>query len=192
MEAARPERGRSSSLSLAALLAVLLAATSWQQAGASTVLSKGVTRNGVVSGNASKFYKLQLSCPDAAASLLLTLTPLQGDPDLYVSTTIQQPGPVNGADEVLLGNATQLLMPYPSAGMYYLGVTSAASAAFKVQATVQLATGACVAHVSCTQTRAGRVRIRDPLRGVLTPPTSAPTHAAVPNRQFTVPGVPSL
>jgi hypothetical protein len=107
----------------------------------STVLSKGVSRNGVVSANATKFYKLQLSCPDTAAALLLTLTPLQGDPDLYLSSTVQQPGPVTGADQSLVGNATQLVVQFPSAGMYYLGVYGNTSAAFKLQATVQLATG---------------------------------------------------
>ena len=108
----------------------------------STVLSKGVSRNGVVSANATKFYKLQLSCPDTAAALQVTLTPLQGDPDLYLSSTVQQPGPVTGADQSLVGNATQLALQFPSAGMYYLGVFGVTSAAFKVQATVQLATGA--------------------------------------------------
>ena len=108
----------------------------------STVLSKGVSRNGVVSANATKFYKLQLSCPNTAAALQVTLTPLQGDPDLYLSSTVQQPGPVTGADQSLVGNATQLALQFPSAGMYYLGVFGVTSAAFKVQATVQLATGA--------------------------------------------------
>jgi hypothetical protein len=118
-----------------ALLLLLLPPT----ADGSTVLSKGVTRNGLVNAG-SKFYKLQLACPDSAAQLQLSLTSLQGAvPTLYVSTSLQQPGP---SGWTWMGNSSAPInVPFPSAGMYYLGVTSTNASAFKLLASVTLASG---------------------------------------------------
>lgn len=126
-----------------ALRTLVLLLTLTLSADGSTVLSKGVLRNGVVSANATKFYKLAMACPDSAATLQLTLTPLQGDPDLYISATLQQPGP-GGSDLSATGAVNALTLPYPTAGMYYLGVygANASAAAFKLQAVVTLSTGA--------------------------------------------------
>ena len=107
----------------------------------SSVLNKGVSRNGLVAGGGSKFYKLQLSCPSAAAQLQLSLSPLQGGaPSLYVSTSLQQPGVDSGW--TWLGNSSApISLAAPSAGMYYLSVTSANASAFRLLASVTLASG---------------------------------------------------
>ena len=132
----RPGWGAGRLLAALALLLLLLPPT----ADGSTVLSKGVTRNGLVNGG-SKFYKLQLACPDSAAQLQLTLTSLQGAaPTLYVSASLQQPGP---SGWTWMGNSSEpISVQYPSAGMYYLSVTASNASAFKLLASVTLATGA--------------------------------------------------
>jgi len=130
-----PRTRRASARSLlAAASAALL-----HVAGGGSVLVKGVTRNGLVSAGGAKFYALQLSCPDTAEELQLSLTALQGSPVLYVSTTLQQPGPAVGAG---WNTSSVLALPYPEAAVYYLSVYGVSSAAFKLQARVSLSTGA--------------------------------------------------
>jgi hypothetical protein len=74
MEATQRRRdGVSARMLLAASLATLL------RAAGGSVLVKGVTRNGLVAAGASKFFKLQLACPDTAESLQLSLTALEGN-----------------------------------------------------------------------------------------------------------------
>jgi hypothetical protein len=134
-----PQRPEGCGLRLALLALVLLLPLT---ADGSTVLNKGVSRNGLVAGGGSKFYKLQLACPSTAAQLQLSLAPLQGGtPSLYVSTSLQQPGVDSGW--TWLGNSSApISLAAPSAGMYYLSVTSANSSAFRLLASVTLASGA--------------------------------------------------
>ena len=78
----------------------LLAAVSTallQLTGGGSVLMKGVTRNGLVTQGGAKYYRVQLTCPDTAEELQLSLTALQGSPMLYLSETLQQPGPAVGS-----------------------------------------------------------------------------------------------
>jgi hypothetical protein len=122
---------------LAASLAALVGA-----AGGGSVLVKGVTRNGLVAAGASKFFKLQLSCPDTAESLQLSLTALEGNPDLYVSASLQQPGPDGFTWRAAAAGSDALTLNFPDAGVYYLAVHGGSAAAFKLQARVTLTTGA--------------------------------------------------
>ena len=122
---------------LVAALALLPDAT-----GGGSVLLKGVTRNGLVPSGGAKFYKLQLACPDTAQSLALSLTALQGNPDLYVSATATQPGPDTYTWSAAASGSDALQLEYPDAGVYYLSVYGATAAAFKLQALVTLTTGA--------------------------------------------------
>jgi hypothetical protein len=125
----------------AALLAASLAAL-LRAAGGGSVLVKGVTRNGLVSAGASKFFKLQLACPDTAESLQLSLTALEGNPDLYVSASLQQPGPDGFTWRAAAAGSDALTLNFPDAGVYYLAVHGGSAAAFKLQARVTLTTGA--------------------------------------------------
>lgn len=137
---------------LGAALASLVHAT-----GGGSVLLKGVTRNGLVSSGAAKFYKLQLACPDTAQALQLSLTALEGNPDLYVSASVQQPGPDSYTWSASAPGSDALQLEYPDAGVYYLGVFGATAAAFKLQARVTLTTGARRA-LPCARPRVERRR----------------------------------
>jgi hypothetical protein len=110
--------------------------------GGGSVLVKGVTRNGLVSAGGAKFFKLAVACPDTAQALVLQLTALQGNPDLYVSATVQQPGPGSFTWSAAMAGSDALQLDNPDAGVYYLAVHGATAAAFKLQARVTLTTGA--------------------------------------------------
>ena len=167
-----PSRSRRSSARslLAAVSTALL-----QLAGGGSVLMKGVTRNGLVTQGGSKFYRVQLTCPDTAEALQLSLTALQGAPVLYVSDTLQQPGPAVGAS---LNTSTTLTVDYPDAGLYYLAVYGATAAAYKLQAVVSLSTGARARAVAARRSAAAERAPR------------APAPAPPPRREPALPGLP--
>ena len=165
----RSRRASARSL-LAAVSAALLQLTS-----GGSVLMKGVTRNGLVTQGGSKFYRVQLTCPDTAEALQLSLTALQGAPVLYVSDTLQQPGPVVGAS---LNTSTTVTVEYPDAGLYYLAVYGATASAYKLQAVVSLSTGARARAVAARRSSAAE---RAPC---------APDPAPRPRREPALPGLP--
>ena len=124
----------------AAALQLLLLLQLTALTGGGSVLTKSVTRNGLVTAGGAKYYRVQLTCPDVAESLELNLTTLQGAAVLYLSSALQQPGPSVGFK--LSGVAFSVA--YPDAGLYYLAVygANASAAAYKLQARVSLSTGA--------------------------------------------------
>jgi hypothetical protein len=133
-----PLAAASAALQLAALLLFCLC----RLAGGGSVLMKSVTRNGLVTAGGAKYYRVQLTCPDTALSLDLSLLALQGAPVLYLSTTLQHPGPAVGFN---LNSSSALSVAYPDAGLYYLAVYGANASVYKLSARVSLSTGARIA-----------------------------------------------
>jgi hypothetical protein len=58
---------------------------------AGTLLEKGVARSGLVGAGNYKYYKLTLSCVEAAQALTFTLSAINGNPDLFISQTLKNP-----------------------------------------------------------------------------------------------------
>ncbi len=142
------------------LLTAALAAALARAAGGGSVLAKGVTRSGMVPAGGAKYFQLQLACPDTAQALQLQLTALQGNPDLYVSTSLQQPGPDGFTWRAATNGSDALTLDAPDAGMYYVAVHGVNAASFKLQARVSLMTGAAHARARRRRARAARRRAR--------------------------------
>jgi hypothetical protein len=61
---------------------------------------------------------------------------------LYVSASLQQPGPDGYTWRAAAAGSDALTLSFPDAGVYYLSVHGGSAAAFKLQARVTLTTGA--------------------------------------------------
>ena len=104
-------------------------------------MEKGVSRSGLVSEDEYKYYKLSVACVEAAQTLILRLTSTNGDANIYVSTTLQQPTDAQYQYKAEMDGNDQLDILSPTAGVYYIGVHGATSASFKLQALMKMYTG---------------------------------------------------
>jgi hypothetical protein len=90
-----------------------------------------------------QFEYFQISVPVAPAALLVSITPLTGDPDLYMSTTVTRPNTTAftwrsmffGADAIAVDSYRD---PNFRVGTYFIGVHSFTESSFSITASVLL------------------------------------------------------
>lgn len=99
------------------------------------VLRDGVPIQDHINAGEMEYYKMSVANP--GCQLKLDVTPISGDPDLYLSRLTQTPGPDNYEKMSRAWGADQIVWDDAPVADYYLGVTAFTSTTFTLVGTVR-------------------------------------------------------